>query len=206
MKINEQFKAIQGEGLMAGLPVYFVRFSGCNNDCDFCDTKYHKNGNDYTVKELVNDIRNSKMETIVMTGGEPLLQIDKIVETMSYLPKHDFHLETNGSIYNDKVKNFKWINCSPKKEQIHNLDSYNRFRMLPQTIFKFVYESKENKWWEQFIEDAQIDKHSVWIMPEGASREEQIKKMPEVMEYCLKNNFKFGARLHVLAYDTRRGV
>jgi 7-carboxy-7-deazaguanine synthase len=43
-------------------------------------------------------------------------------------------------------------------------------------------------------------------MPEGSTREEQISKMPEVIEYCLENKFHFSPRLHILAYDTKRGV
>ena len=211
MIVNETFPAIQGEGLMAGIPVYFVRLAGCNTQCDFCDTKYHTDGL-YLDNECVsNEIRDSNLEDIVFTGGEPMIQMNDIREVMSYLPTHTFHLETNGSIYSGDAKHFNHISCSPKKQQINNknafeLDSYKKFNELGQTTFKFVYENKDNQWWINFMNKVGIEKNKVWIMPEGATRNEQIKKMPEVMEYCLKNKFNFGPRLHVLAYDNQRGV
>lgn len=211
MRINEFFKGVQGEGFFAGLPVYFVRTAGCNTNCDFCDTKYHKYGNDFSVEEVVNKIRDSKLETIVFTGGEPTIQIEDIAECMSYLPDKQFHLETNGSLYKPLVDKFDFINCSPKEQQINlklgeELESYKKFNSLPQTTFKFVYENRDNKWWINFMNKVGVDNKKVLIMPEGATRKDQLKKMPEVMEYCIENNFMFSPRLHVLAYGTRRGV
>jgi len=205
IKISEHFKAIQGEGLTAGLPVYFIRLSGCNLSCDWCDSKYHWHGKTYMNEDIVNHIRDSKLEDVVFTGGEPTLQIKKISEIMSYLPRLTFHLETNGTIYDDFVRDFKFIACSPKKQAISKLESYKKYNNLPQTFFKFVYENKNDQWWLNFMKKVNIPKSKVWIMSEGATRDEQIKKMPEVMEYCLKNKFKFSPRLQVLAYDTKRG-
>jgi len=209
MKINEMHSAIQGEGLTVGLPVYFVRLSGCNTQCDFCDTKYHKYGVKLDNKFIASQILDSKLEDIVFTGGEPMLQIKDVYDIIQTLPKHTFHLETNGSIYNKKADDFKFIACSPKKQQVEKgkLDSYKQFANLHQTIFKFVYENKESDLWiKKFMKDINIHEDRIWIMPEGKSRDLQIARMPEVMQYCLKNKFHFSPRLHILAYNEKRGV
>jgi 7-carboxy-7-deazaguanine synthase len=109
-------------------------------------------------------------------------------------------------LYNDKVSAFNFIACSPKKQMNDGRSSYKQFASLPQTFFKFVYENKNDAWWVSFMKENDIDKSRVWIMPEGSTREEQISKMPEVIEYCLENKFHFSPRLHILAYDTKRGV
>ena len=208
------FKATQGEGLCIGLPVYFIRTYGCNMQpkCEWCDSKYSwQTGEDIkplnlSVDKIINKVLDSGLEDVVITGGEPLLHINDIHDLITYLPKHTFHLETNGSLYNDKVSAFNFIACSPKKQMNDGRESYKQFASLPQTFFKFVYENKNDAWWVPFMEKNNIDKSRVWIMPEGSTREEQISKMPEVIEYCLENKFHFSPRLHILAYDTKRGV
>jgi 7-carboxy-7-deazaguanine synthase len=206
MRISETFKAIQGEGVTAGLPVYFVRTSGCNTKCDWCDSQYANYGTEIKNDFVVGRIRDSKLKDIVFTGGEPMMQIKDIYEVMQHFHKINFHLETNGSIYDDLVKNFNIIQCSPKKQLTSDLESYKHFSNLPQTYFKFVYEGKDELWFEKFIKDININNSRVWIMSEGATRDNQFKKMPEVMDYCIKNKFNFSPRLHILAYNTRRGV
>ncbi|MCK5624977.1 7-carboxy-7-deazaguanine synthase QueE [Candidatus Pacearchaeota archaeon] len=215
MLINEMFKGMQGEGVTAGTPAFFVRLAGCNLECDFCDTKYHKNGKEMHVNDVANAIKESKLINVVITGGEPMLQIDELYDLMYDIPErliyNKFHLETNGTIYSDKVKEFTSISCSPKQQDIKHktskeLNSYKKFNKLKYTSFKFVYENKDNQWWVNFKNKVGIQDNKTFIMPEGATRKEQLKKMPEVMEYCLNNNYMFSPRLHVLGYNNRRGV
>jgi len=207
LKINEMFPAIQGEGSTSGKPVYFIRLSGCNAECDFCDTKYHRYGKNISNREVIKSINKSELKNIVITGGEPLLQMDDVSELMLSLPNKRFYLETNGSLYHQAVGNFKKISCSPKKELIrNNIESYHKFNTLKQTTFKFVYEHEYNYWWMNFIDKLKIENDRVWIMPEGATKKKQLEKMPEVINYCLKNKFNFSPRLHVLAFDTKRKV
>lgn len=70
--------------------------------------------------------------------------------------------------------------------------------------FKFVYES--SKWWEKVINKLHIPQNQVYIMPEGKTRKEQLQKMPGVIEYCKLKGYNFTPRLHVLAYNKKRGV
>lgn len=74
-KINEIFYSLQGEGANAGKPAVFIRFSGCNLKCPFCDTE-HENGRMMTDDEIVSEVAKYPCNLIVITGGEPTLFVD----------------------------------------------------------------------------------------------------------------------------------
>lgn len=104
MKVCEIFPSIQGEGSLVGIPMLFVRLTGCNLRCTYCDTKYaYTEGNDFSVEEVLKKIRNFKFKYVEITGGEPLLQqevyplIDNLVRDFNVV------LETNGSILIERV-------------------------------------------------------------------------------------------------------
>ncbi len=104
MKVCEIFPSIQGESSLAGIPMLFVRLTGCNLRCVYCDTTYaYTNGSEYSVQEVLDKIKAYKFKYIELTGGEPLLQ-EEVYELMDALVK-DFYviLETNGSISVEKV-------------------------------------------------------------------------------------------------------
>ena len=117
-KINEIFYTLQGEGAHSGIPAVFVRFSGCNLHCPWCDTDF----SDFTemsaeqivaeVKELY-DIPNERRKMVVLTGGEPALQVDK--ELVDALHQAGFYIciETNGT--RPLPEGIDWITCSPKE-------------------------------------------------------------------------------------------
>jgi 7-carboxy-7-deazaguanine synthase len=99
MKINEIFYSIQGEGKWTGLPNIFIRTTGCNLRCAFCDTKYaYEEGTERTIEEIIDEIKKYDCEKICITGGDPLLHketvelIDKLIEK-----GYKICLETNGS-------------------------------------------------------------------------------------------------------------
>ena len=104
MKICETFKSIQGEGLMIGALTYFIRTTGCNLSCSWCDTQYSKsNGIEMSVDEILSKVGDCR--NVCITGGEPLLQKD-IYELMDKLLEKGKRivLETNGSIDISKVQ------------------------------------------------------------------------------------------------------
>lgn len=125
--INEIFRSIQGEGEAAGWTAVFVRFSGCNLDCTWCDTKHEVNYSQ-SLDELLHAIEYTQHVTvdtediIVLTGGEPLCQVDaSLLERL--LDSHtDVHIETNGTrplppVPTDHlldVESGPWITWSPK--------------------------------------------------------------------------------------------
>ncbi|MBI5038443.1 MAG: radical SAM protein, partial [Nitrospirae bacterium] len=75
MKVNEIFKSIQGETTFQGVPSLFIRTTGCNLRCNWCDTRYaYDDGTDYTVDEILKIVGKYQYKYVVITGGEPLTQ------------------------------------------------------------------------------------------------------------------------------------
>jgi organic radical activating enzyme len=111
MKINEIFYSLQGEGFYSGTPAIFIRFSGCNLRCPFCDTQ-HESGTEMTEEEIVSEVEKYPARHVVVTGGEPALQltaslVDKLHAAGKYVA-----VETNGT--RPLPENVDWITLSPK--------------------------------------------------------------------------------------------
>src|SRR5574340_616499 len=102
LRTVEQFYSIQGESTFAGLPCHFVRLHGCNLRCEYCDTPYaYENGQFEltSVADLINAYMENIPKLVEFTGGEPLLQMNPLIEVCRELIKYSTVLiETNGSI------------------------------------------------------------------------------------------------------------
>jgi 7-carboxy-7-deazaguanine synthase len=97
MKVVEIFPSLQGEGRQMGLPTVFVRFSGCNLRCEWCDTKYaYEEGEDKDVTQVVSEINALGIKWVCLTGGEPMLQ-EELTDLIKALNGYDVSIETNGS-------------------------------------------------------------------------------------------------------------
>ena len=112
MKINEIFYSIQGEGYWTGTPAVFIRFAGCNLNCSFCDTDFSYKL-DLTMAEILLMLGEYPTNHIVLTGGEPALQIDN--EFVGALRNKGYYIqiETNGT--QELPNNLNWITISPKE-------------------------------------------------------------------------------------------
>lgn len=112
MKINEIFYSIQGEGYHTGTAATFVRFSGCNLKCSFCDT-IHQQGVTMSEEDIVQQVQKNPAELVVITGGEPMLQLtSSLVDKLHSIKKY-VAIETNGT--QPVLKNIDWITVSPKQ-------------------------------------------------------------------------------------------
>lgn len=123
MRINEIFYSIQGEGHFAGTPAVFVRFSGCNLACVFCDTK-HQSFTEMTEDEIIAKVSQYPTHHVVITGGEPMLQLtSSLVEKLHGLGKF-VQIETNGTQPLPPNCHIDWITCSPKYRPVllHHID------------------------------------------------------------------------------------
>ena len=112
-KINEIFYSLQGEGFHAGTPAVFVRFSGCNLRCSFCDTQ-HQEGQVMSVQEIVEEVNKYPLAPlVVLTGGEPSLFIDEtFVAELKRKTGKKIAIETNGT--RPLPNNLDWVTLSPK--------------------------------------------------------------------------------------------
>ena len=112
-RINEIFYSLQGEGFHTGTPAVFVRFSGCNLRCTFCDTQ-HQTGEMFSLQEIVNEVNKySIAPLLVLTGGEPSLFIDEaFVAELKQKTGKKISIETNGTRL--LPINLDWVTFSPK--------------------------------------------------------------------------------------------
>lgn len=133
MRVNEIFYSLQGEGRFTGTPAVFLRLSGCNLKCSFCDTK-HEEATEMHPTEIIEEIQKYPSKHIVITGGEPSLQIDW--DFVNYLQQYGYfvQVETNG--VKRLPTNVDWITCSPKYKPI----CYGEVDEI-----KCVYEGKESE-------------------------------------------------------------
>lgn len=110
--VNEIFYSIQGEGAFTGTPVGFVRFSGCNRKCSFCDTDFDE-FTEMSAGDIVQAISEYPTPHIVLTGGEPLLQVDDTLIKALHDAGFSIHVETNGTL--PVPDGIDWVTCSPKE-------------------------------------------------------------------------------------------
>ena len=111
-KINEIFYSLQGEGFHTGTPAVFVRFSGCNLRCSFCDTR-HEEGVMMTDEEIVEKVSSFPARIVILTGGEPSLWIDKALISRLREAGKQICIETNGT--RPLPDGIDWVTCSPKE-------------------------------------------------------------------------------------------
>ena len=110
-KITEIFSSIQGEGLYVGEEQVFVRFSGCNLSCKFCDERKKRDFLEYTSDEVIEKVINEGRKTVAFTGGEPLLQTDFLKDILLVLKEKDLsiYLETNGTLKDELLEVLDYI-------------------------------------------------------------------------------------------------
>jgi len=127
-RVNEIFYSLQGEGFWTGTPMVFVRLSGCNLRCPFCDTdhsEFRLMGPEEIVKEVVQLDRGANRRNpswdgcghVCMTGGEPLLQLEPALIDLLHKYDYSIHLETNGTRPVPPLVD--WVTLSPKEDVPH---------------------------------------------------------------------------------------
>lgn len=115
MKVNEIFYSLQGEGFHAGVPSLFIRLSGCNLHCPFCDTD-HTGSTEMSADEIARAAAETPATHVVITGGEPTLQLNAdLLKKLRAIGKY-IQIETNGTIdvAPEVLDLIDWVTCSPK--------------------------------------------------------------------------------------------
>jgi len=152
LKINEIFYSIQGESTHAGYPCVFIRLTGCDLRCTYCDTKYAYNeGDDKNITDIIDEIRTFQCKLVEITGGEPLLQ-KNVLPLMSRLCDSGFDvlLETGGhhdiSTVDKRVQRIMDIKCPSSAESDKNhWENINYLTENDQV--KFVMGNREDYEW-----------------------------------------------------------
>lgn len=140
-KLSEIFYSVQGEGLLQGLPMVFIRLSGCNLNCRFCDTKYAlKNGKETELIKILRELKKHKCKRVCITGGEPFLQNLKPLVKSLKGKNYWIAAETNGTIWQNLT--LDWLTVSPKKAgvKLHPCGYDERFGKTA-SEFKYVITS-----------------------------------------------------------------
>ncbi|MBN1445769.1 MAG: 7-carboxy-7-deazaguanine synthase QueE [Candidatus Omnitrophica bacterium] len=139
--VSEIFYSVQGEGLLQGLPMVFIRLSGCNLNCSFCDTKYAlKKGKETDLKKILRELKRHKCKRVCITGGEPFLQnLAPLVKTLKE-KKYWIAAETNGTLWQNL--HIDWLTVSPKREGLKfRPRGYDKRFMKAASEFKYVITS-----------------------------------------------------------------
>lgn len=224
LRVSETFYSLQGEGQTMGRPAVFLRLRGCNLNCSWCDTtEIWRRGKavafiDVLTLEFVKRLQEGAH--LVITGGEPLLQSDRLAEYLHWLvDKYEFspivEVETNGTIIpSTALMDFiHYWNVSPK---LKNSGSQERnricvwplrnFKCFSGTIFKFVISKRSD--YEEIIQDFDglIDFDKIWLMPAGANRKELDRTRKIVAELAIETGHNYSDRLHVGIWNQKQGV
>ena len=136
-KINEIFYSLQGEGYHTGTPATFIRFSGCNLKCDFCDTR-HEEGRMMTDDEIIAEVEKYPAVTVILTGGEPSLWIDdEFIDRLHRAGKY-VCIETNGT--RPLPEAIDWVTCSPKQGVKLGIDRMDEVKVVYEGQDIIIYE------------------------------------------------------------------
>ena len=122
MRVNEIFYSIQGEGYFTGKAAVFLRLSGCNLTCDFCDTE-HLPFIEMSDEDIITEVSKYPTKHIVITGGEPMLQLTPTFIEKLHCSGFFVQIETNGTRFDlDVLSKIDWVTCSPKFEFCKNAE------------------------------------------------------------------------------------
>lgn len=185
MKINEIFYSVQGEGFHAGTPAIFVRFSGCNLRCPFCDTE-HEEGRGMTEEEIVTAVKEFPARLVVLTGGEPSLFVDEhFVDALHQAGKY-VAMETNGT--HSVPANLDWVTFSPKDAFVSATNVLTRCDEL-----KLVFDGKVDP---MAYESVQADHY--FLQPcDFGDEVRNVQVTQAVFDYCLKHpKWSISVQLH----------
>ena len=231
MRISEVFYSIQGEGELTGVPSVFIRTSGCNLRCVWCDTPYaswNPEGDDMTIGQIVAEVEKHPTHHVVLTGGEPMIAkgIHELARQLKEQGKH-ITIETAGTISPDGIAcdlasiSPKLANSTPQEGSIEPawIERHEQTRKQPKVLqewvssydfqFKFVLSSHLDI---QEIEDlvktigVSIPSWKVQLMPEGVDSLKLEKTRSVLVDICRKKGYRLTDRLHVHLFGNTRGT
>ena len=143
IKVSEIFTSFQGEGPYVGTPATFLRLYGCNLECEWCDTDistYEILSVDDVAEIILTQMEFNNIKTLIITGGEPTLQMEEIKRLIKELPEDiKIQMETNGLLF-EYIPEIEYV-ISPKQDKEKVFENYYSYE---NTFFKFVITSQED--------------------------------------------------------------
>ena len=231
MKISELFFSIQGEGELTGVPSVFVRTSGCNLRCRWCDTKYASwkpEGENVTINDLLDKVCSYPARHVVISGGEPM--IAKGIEEFTHLLKESgkhITIETAGTISPNGIQcdlaslSPKLSDSTPKEGDINKewIDRHESKRLdydilsewvnLYNFQLKFVVSKEEEiKEIQNVISriEGKILPEKVLLMPEGVDQDTLRSRYDLLIDLCKENGYRLCHRLHIDLFGNTPGT
>jgi len=199
LKVNEIFYSIQGESSFSGIPFVFVRLTGCNLRCTYCDTEYaYEEGREISVEQILKEVKKYECPYVEITGGEPLIQNETPFLVDSLVNKgFSVLLETNGtkdiSVISNKATIIMDIKC-PSSGESGKIDWDNLNRLEPKDEVKFVIAEKPDyDWAKSVINDKKLkDKVKMLMSPV----KEKLDPA-ELAQWILKDKLKVRLQLQL---------
>jgi 7-carboxy-7-deazaguanine synthase len=227
LNVSEIFYSIQGEGMLMGTPSVFIRVSGCNLRCWWCDTPYSSwaaEGKDLALEEILARVARFRAHYVVVTGGEPMIA-PEIVSLSTALRQMGMHvtIETAGTVF--APVDCHLMSVSPKlsnsipfeQEEGRWAEQHDRLRIrvdvLQRLLSTYEYQLKFVIREEGDVAEAKAlvarlraNPQRVVLMPEGTDAETLRERAVWLVERCKQEGYRFTPRLHIELYGNRRGV
>ena len=232
MLISEIFYSIQGEGELTGVPSVFVRTSGCNLRCKWCDTPYASwkpEGRQMSVDEIVYEVKKyTTARHVVLTGGEPMIA-PGIHDLSSALKGVGYHItiETAGTISPSGIDcdlaslSPKLSNSTPEPGVIDAtwIERHNETRHQPEVLSEWI---TRYNYQFKFVIGAEADLSEtlaimrlgfpdvphwkIQLMPEGIDSTSIAKHRSMLIDFCKESGYRFCDRLHIHLFGNTRGT
>jgi 7-carboxy-7-deazaguanine synthase len=227
VKIAEIFYSIQGEGALVGVPSVFIRTSGCNLRCTWCDTPYTSwkpDGEDLSVEQIADGVAGFRASHVVITGGEPMIAPEMVrLSRILHEAGHHITIETAGTVYAPVVCDL--MSISPKlsnsvpyeREGGSWAAQHERLRYQPDVLKRLI---REYSYQLKFVvtspgdldeiheirDNLSAERERIILMPEGTSRELLRERGLWLTEVCKTNGYRYSPRLHIDLWGDKRGV
>jgi 7-carboxy-7-deazaguanine synthase len=231
MLISEIFYSVQGEGSLVGVPSVFVRTSGCNLRCRWCDTPYASwkpEGDEMSVEAILAAVNAHPTRFVVVTGGEPMVakEMAVLLTKLREAGKH-ITIETAGTIAPDDVPcdlasiSPKLAHSTPDEAAAGKawVEKHERLRLQPEVLrtwcsnydfqLKFVIASEADVEEIRVVVDSiglEIPPQKILLMPEGITQEALKSRQALLVDICKRTGWRYSPRLHIDLFGNKRGT
>lgn len=231
MLISEIFYSVQGEGTLVGVPSVFLRASGCNLRCRWCDTPYASwkpEGTEMSIEAILQAVNEHSTRFVVVTGGEPMVakEMPRLLQRLREAGKH-ITIETAGTIPPEGVPcdlasiSPKLAHSTPDETAAGKawVDKHERLRLHPEVLrawcseydfqLKFVIASEADVLEVKAVIESigiEIPPEKVLLMPEGITQEALKARQMLLVDICKREGWRYSPRLHIDLFGNQRGT